>query len=187
MIITLAGHHGAGKSTLSKGLVEYYGLKSYSAGGMMRELAMERGISLLDLGREAEKDGGEIDRLLDARSVELGKKEDQFIIDGRLAFHFIPNSFKIFLTVPPEEAARRIYHDETRAGVESHVSIEDTIQNIRTRRESENLRYREYYGLDIYDMALYDLVIDTTGMRIHDVLEKTIEAIEAHKLKNFAG
>lgn len=153
----------------------------------MRELAMERGISLLDLGREAEKDGGEIDRLLDSRSTELGKREDHFIIDGRLAFHFIPHSFKIFLTVPPEEAAKRIYHDETRAGVESHVSIEDTIQNIRMRRESENLRYREYYGLDIYDMGLYDFVIDTTGMRIHEVLEKTIEAIESQKNRNPAA
>ena len=65
----------------------------------MRELAMERGVSLLDLGRDAERDGGEIDRLLDARSVELGQTHDKFIIDGRLAFHFIPNSFKIFLTV----------------------------------------------------------------------------------------
>lgn len=148
---------------------------------MMRELAMERGVSLLDLGRDAERDGGEIDKLLDARSVELGQTHDKFIIDGRLAFHFIPHSFKIFLTVPPEEAAKRIYHDETRAGIESHVSIEDTIKNIRTRRESENLRYREYYGLDIYDMSHYDLVIDTTGLKISDVLQRTIEAIEHRK------
>ncbi len=81
----------------------------------MRELAMERGISLLDLGREAERDGGIIDTLLDTRSADLGKNEDNFIIDGRLAFHFIPHSFKLFLTVPPEEAAKRIYHDESRA------------------------------------------------------------------------
>lgn len=144
----------------------------------MRELAMERGVSLLDLGREAERDGGIIDTLLDTRSEELGKNEDNFIIDGRLAFHFIPHSFKLFLTVPPEEAAKRIYHDGTRAGVESHVSIGDTIKNIRTRRESENLRYKEYYGLDIYDMNHYDFVIDTTGLAIQEVLDRTIAAID---------
>lgn len=81
----------------------------------MRELAMERGESLLDLGREAERDGGKIDRILDERTKLLGEKEDNFVIDGRLAFHYIPHAFKIFLTVPPEEAAKRIYHDESRA------------------------------------------------------------------------
>lgn len=144
----------------------------------MRELAMERGESLLDLGREAERDGGIIDTLLDERSMRLGEKEDNFVIDGRLTFHFIPHSFKIFLTVPPEEAARRIYLDESRSGVESHVSIEHTAENIRIRRISENLRYREYYGLDIYDMNHYDFVIDTTGLEIGDVLKKTIAAID---------
>lgn len=144
----------------------------------MRELAMERGVSLLDLGREAERDGGEIDRILDERTVELGTNEDNFIIDGRLAFHFIPHSFKIFLTVPPEEAARRIYHDESRAGVESHVSIEDTVNNIAIRRASENQRYKEYYGIDIYDMTKYDLVIDTTGKEIDEVFQTAVRALD---------
>ncbi len=76
---------------------------------------MERGISLMDISRDAERDGGVIDRILDERSQALGQTEDQFILDGRLAFHYVPHSFKIFLTVPPEEAAKRIYHDETRA------------------------------------------------------------------------
>jgi len=89
------------------------------------------------------------------------------------------------LTVPPEEAAKRIYHDESRAGIESHISIEDTVENIRTRRESENLRYREYYGLDIYDMSHYDFVIDTTGLKISDVLHRTIEVIE-HRKQNYS-
>ena len=146
----------------------------------MRELAMERGESLLDLSREAERDGGAIDKLLDERTKLLGETKDNFIIDGRLAFHYIPHAFKIFLTVPPEEAAKRIYHDESRAGVESHVDIADTIQNIRTRRVSEDTRYMEYYGIHIYDMSHYDLVIDTAGREIEDVLAEAIRAIEAY-------
>jgi CMP/dCMP kinase len=181
MIITLAWHHGAGKSTLSRGLVARYGLTSYSVGGMMRELAMERGESLLDLGREAERDGGAIDRALDARTRMLGETEDNFVIDGRLAFHYIPHAFKIFLTVPPEEAAKRIYHDASRAGVESHVDMIDTINNIRIRRVNEDTRYMEYYGIHIYDMSHYDLVIDTANRAIEEVLEEAIEAIERQR------
>ena len=114
MIITLGGHHGAGKSTLGKKLAEHFGFKRYSTGDFMRELAMERGISLIDLGREAERDGGVIDKILDDRQIALGKSEDNFIIDGRLAFHFIPQAKKIFLTVDPREAAKRIFTDESR-------------------------------------------------------------------------
>jgi CMP/dCMP kinase len=81
----------------------------------MREMAMERGISLIELGREAESDGGIIDHILDERQKKLGKEADDFIIDGRLAFHFIPEAVKIFLQVESHTAAKRIFSDESRA------------------------------------------------------------------------
>lgn len=177
-IITLGGHHGAGKSTLSHALVEYFGLKSYSTGGFMREMALERGISLIDLGREAERDGGIIDAILDDRQKAIGHTEDNFIIDGRLAFHFIPQGIKVFLTVDAEEAARRIFHDESRAGVELHADIHEATRNIQTRRQSEDDRYMKYYGIHIYDMSFYDIVIDTTHLSKEEVVQKVIEAIE---------
>ena len=49
MIITLGGHHGAGKSTLGVRLAEHYGYKKYSTGDFMRGLAMERGVSIIDI------------------------------------------------------------------------------------------------------------------------------------------
>ncbi len=65
--------------------------------------------------------------------------------------------------------------------MESHVSIEDTIHNIELRRESENIRYQQYYGINIYDMNLYDFVLDTTGRPIEEVLALTIAAIEKYQ------
>jgi cytidylate kinase len=177
MIITLWGHHGAGKSTLGKKLAEHFGFKRYSTGDFMRELAMERGISLIDLGREAERDGGVIDQILDDRQIALGKTEDNFIIDGRLAFHFIPHAKKIFLTVEAEEAAKRIFADETRHGVEIHETLEHATANIQIRRKSEDDRYMKYYGLHIYDMSLYDIVIDTTKKTPEEVFEEVKKQI----------
>lgn len=178
MIITLGGHHGAGKSTLGARLAEYYEYKRYSTGDFMRGLAMERGVSIIDIGREAEGDKGVIDAILDNRQRDLGKTEDDFIIDGRLAFHFIPHGVKIFLTVTPIEAAHRIYADATRQGVETHETIEHTVANIETRRASENDRYMKYYGLHIYDMDLYDIVVDTSNRTPDDVFELVIQSID---------
>lgn len=135
---------------------------------------MERGISLIDLGREAERDGGVIDKILDDRQIALGKSEDNFIIDGRLAFHFIPQAKKIFLTVDPREAAKRIFTDESRKWVETNDTIEHATENIKLRRESENERYMKYYGLHIYDMSLYDIVIDTTDRDAESVFKEVL-------------
>lgn len=144
----------------------------------MREMAMDRGISLIDLGREAQADGGLIDRTLDARQIELGKSEDDFIIDGRLAFHFIPDSLKIFLRVDAHEAARRIFHDESHGRtVESHASIDETAKNIEIRRSSEDERYMKYYGIHIYDMSFYDIVVDTTSQTPEQVFDTIMEQI----------
>ncbi len=144
----------------------------------MREMAMERGISLIDLGREAEMDGGLIDRTLDARQIELGKQENDFIIDGRLAFYFIPQSVKIFLRVDALEAARRIFHDESHGRtVENHSSIEEAAKNIEIRRQSEDDRYSKYYGIHIYDMSFYDIVVDTTSKTPEQVFELVMEQI----------
>lgn len=145
----------------------------------MRELAKERGISIMDLGREAEWDGGVIDAILDDRQKELWIKEDNFIIDGRLAFHFIPHGIKVFLTVTPLEAAHRIFADQTRQGVETHETIEHAVANIETRRASENDRYMKYYSLHIYDMDLYNIVVDTSNRTPDEVFETVIQSIDA--------
>lgn len=137
----------------------------------MRDMALERGISLIDLGREAESDSGLIDQILDERQKKMGETEDNFIIDGRLAFHFIPHAVKIFLQVESHEAARRIFHDETRSGVENHFDIEEASKNIEIRRNSENERYMKYYGVHIYDMNLYDIVVDTTHKTPEEVFQ----------------
>lgn len=145
----------------------------------MRGLALERGISIIELNQAAETDNGVIDAILDDRQKNLGKTEDNFIIDGRLAFHFIPHGIKIFLTVTPLEAAHRIYADATRQGVETHETIEHTVANIETRRASENERYMKYYGLHIYDMGLYDVVVDTSNRTPDEVFDSVIQSIDA--------
>lgn len=148
----------------------------------MRGLALERWVSIIDINREAETDGSIIDTILDDRQRDLGKVEDDFIIDGRLAFHFIPHAMKIFLTVTPLEAAHRIFTDSTRQGIETHETIEHTVVNIEIRRQSENDRYMKYYGLHIYDMDLYDVVIDTSSRTPDEVYNLVIQAIDAlHK------
>ena len=56
----------------------------------------------------------EIDQEIDNLTKSLSDKDESFILDSRMAWHFIPNSFKVFLKVQADIAAKRIYKDQDR-------------------------------------------------------------------------
>jgi len=175
MIITLGGTPGSGKSTVGKLLAKKLEYKHYSNGDFMREMAEERKISLLELSKMAEEDRG-IDEELDQRQIDLGMNEDDFVIDSRLGYHFIPNSVKVFLDADFEERARRIMADTIRK--ETNVNLESTRENISMREASEKKRYKEYYNQNPWDKKNYDLVVDTTSISPEEVVDKIIHYIE---------
>lgn len=175
MIITISGLPGSGKSSVSRLLAKRLGFRHYSIGDFMRSIARKRGLSLLELSKKAEQDRS-IDEELDSMQIGLGRKEDNFVIDSRLGFHFIPNSVKILLSVSEQEAARRIFsqlRDE-----KENTSLEQTLKSIRIRKASECKRYSEYYGLDCYDKRNYNLVIDTAPLSVEQVVERVAEFVK---------
>ena len=182
MIITISGAPGSGKSTVARLVAAKLGFRHYSAGDFMRDAAEKRGLSLMEISRIAEKNRS-IDEELDKRTIELGKKEDDFVMDSRLAYHFIPGSFKVFLTVDEKEAARRIFGDIQKKkqgrGVEKEsTTLPATLANIKKRKQSEQQRYRKYYGIDPYDKKQYDLMVDTTKTTQEAAVEKVIAAVK---------
>ena len=175
MIITISGKAGSGKSTIAKLLAKKLRLKHYSIGDLMREMAKEKNISLLELSKLAEKNHS-IDKGLDEKQIEL-RKENNFVIDSRLAAFFIPKAdFKIFLECEDKVRAERILKD-TRA-IEKSENINEAIKKIKRREESERKRYREYYNVDYYKRDLYDFIIDTTNLNIDEVINKTIKLLK---------
>lgn len=179
MIISIAGRAGSGKSSVGKELAKKLGYKHYSMGDFMGELAKERGVSLLKISKLAES-STEIDSLIDEKQKKLGNNEDDFVIDSRLGFHFIPKSIKVFLDVDIKVAAERIYNDE-RLDEQENTSLDTTEENIIKRTESEKKRYREYYNLNPYDPSNYDLLIDTTGQTIIEVVDEILDYLKSDK------
>jgi predicted cytidylate kinase len=176
MIVTIAGKPGSGKSTVAKKLAARLGLDHASAGDFMREMATERGISVLEFSARAEADPA-IDRAIDERSRRLGVESDGLVIDARLAWHFVPHSVKVFLDVALEVAAGRIFGDHRGSEMEN-IDLEATMRNIRRRSASESKRYADYYGIDYLDPKNYDLVIDTSSLSIDEVVDAIVEYVE---------
>ncbi|HWB88400.1 MAG TPA: cytidylate kinase family protein [Acidimicrobiia bacterium] len=172
MTITISGRPGSGKSVVASRVAAALGVRHVSAGDFMREMAAERGISILELSRLAEQDEA-IDAEIDGRTAYLAATGEDFVIDARLGWHFVPHSFKVFLDVRPEVAASRIY--EARRGAESeNVDLEMTKAAVESRTASEASRYMEYYGLDYADPGHYDLVIDTSDLNVDQVVDRIL-------------
>jgi predicted cytidylate kinase len=174
MKITISGKPGSGKSTVAKIVAERLGLKLYSVGDFMREIAKRRGMTLVELNRFAETDR-RIDDELDDRQIRL-RNEDNFVLNSRLGFNFIPDSVKVYLDVDVNKAAERILpmHREG----ESAKDLKEMKDEIEKRLNSETRRYKTYYGVDIHDKNHYDLVIDTSKITAAKVADKIVKFIK---------
>ncbi len=175
MIITISGKAGSGKSTTAKELAKKLNLNHYSIGDLMREIAKEKGISLMELSKQAEKDPS-IDKELDQKQIDLRKK-DNFVIDGRLTAFFIPNAdLKIFLDCDDGVRAERILKEGRKD--ENSNNIQELMEKIKQREQSEKKRYKEIYNIDYSDKKLYDLIIDTTNISPNEVIKRIMNAIK---------
>src|SRR4030067_215399 len=114
IIITIHGQAGSGKSSISKLLAKRLRYKHYSVGDLRRQIAKKHGIPLTELNKLGEKHDW-TDRGPDELQQELGKKEDNFVIDGRTCFFFIPHSFKVYLHADIKVRAKRVLKDERKA------------------------------------------------------------------------
>lgn len=189
MIVSLSGTHGSGKSTVAQVLAEKLGWPRYYMGGLRREAAKKRGLTLAEYNALGEKDPV-TDFEVDEYQRELGLKEDNFIIEGRTSWHFIPHSFKIYLDVKEEEGYRRIFghlqQKNDRNEDKNLASQEDVKKSLKARLASDRKRYRQYYGIDVNDLSHYDFYLDTTNLSPDQVASIVSEEIEKERLRRLA-
>lgn len=170
---------------VAKALAEALAVDHVSAGDFMREMASERGMTILELSRVAEGDDA-IDFEIDARSARLADSGQSFVMDARLGWHFIPHSVKVFLDVRPEVASSRVY-GAGRQTERENVDLDATVKAIAARTESERERYVGYYGIDYLDPVHYDLVVDTSDLTPAQVVERIVDHLRERGLVNATG
>jgi cytidylate kinase len=174
MFITVSGPAGSGKSTLAASLAEELGVEHVSGGDVFRELASERGLTPLELNRQAEEDDS-IDRDLDRRLRAIARERDALVLESRLAGWMAGDhaEFRLWLDAPLPVRAKRIANREQKP-------VETAREETEARAESEALRYREYYGIDIDDLSIYDLVVNTARWSPAGVRELVLAAVGSY-------
>ena len=179
MIITLTGVPGAGKSTIASMIAKKLNMPWYSIGDLRGKMADEKGITIDELNTIGETQPF-TDNEVDAYQEKLGREQDNFILDGRLSWHFVPQSFKIFLDVDEDEAARRIFEASKqglRKDEKPYQSAQEVKESIRARLASDQKRYKQYYDVDYLDRFNYDLVIDTTLLNPEQIINQILHSL----------
>jgi len=163
MRFSITGHLGSGKSTICKLLNKEFGFEIVSAGSLMREMAANKGVSVLDF-QKSSSNLEHVDNYIDSAIVAKNKgiaDDKNVIFDSRMAWHFLPETFKIFIVVSPYEAALRTYLTRTSKD-ETYTSVEEAMTKLIERRVVENRRYKALYEVNCEDLGNYDVVIDTS-------------------------
>ena len=171
MLLTISGLPGSGTTTVGKLLAEHYSVEIISAGDVFRGLAKERGVTLAEFGRLAESDPS-IDVEIDKRQSDIANSSDNLILEGRLAGQMAKKALKIWIKAPLEVRVKRIVDRE---GSSFEVRMQETVE----REASEALRYKEIHSIDVNDLSVYDLVVDSSRWNqfvITDMLKKAIDA-----------
>ncbi len=169
--ITLFGLAGTGTSSMGKILAKRLGYTFMSTGNIFRAKAESLGLSLHQF-EELCNENPEHDRALDQEVKNFGENNNNFVIESRLAWYFIPDSTKIKLHCDfPERIGRVAKRDA--------VTIEEA-EKLTTARESFGAqRYKEFYNIsDFAPDSAFDISIDTTTTPIEKVAERILNYLE---------
>ncbi len=180
MHITLTGNLGSGKSTICRILENRYGFEICSTGTVLRKIAEEMGLTVLELNQRMCSDPS-YDHMIDERTARISKEQadDKICFDSRLAWHFAEKSFKVFLSVDINEAARRVFNDN-RGDVEKYKDLADAKAQLIARAQTEDKRYRDIYGINYFDFNNYNLVLDSTNCTPEFLAERILKEHDAY-------
>ena len=116
--------------------------------------------------------------MIDERILETARSSPDIILESRLSAYMLHRNgipaFKIYLDASPEIRFARI-------GVREDESLEEAIRKTEERAESEARRYMMYYGIDIGDKSVYDLIVDTGDKTPEQVVDAILDGMEVFR------
>lgn len=173
--VVINGDLGSGKSTVSILLAQRLGIRRISVGDLYREMAQQRGMTALELNLHAELDD-KIDHYVDQLQADIATSGETLVVDSRLAWHFFKDALKVHLITDPRTAAHRVLGRPADT-VEGYASLQEALQQLAERSESERVRFLDRYGADKTNLRNYDLVCDSTRATPEQIVDHILDTL----------
>jgi CMP/dCMP kinase len=179
MRITVSGLPGSGTTSLSRYLAERHEFSMISAGEVFRQLAKENNMELAEFGELAKKDAS-YDKMIDARQKEIARERDDIIVEGRLSGWMVDDAdLRIWLYAPISCRINRIVFRDQVSDIKTaeHLTLE------RERCEAD--RYRTYYSIDISDLSIYHIILNSEHWDVEGlgaIINTAIERVKIARL-----
>ena len=171
MLITVSGLPGSGTTTVSRLVAAALGLERVPGGEVFRRMAEEAGMSLADFGAYAQQHP-EIDRELDDRLQRRAAAGD-CVVESRLAGWLARRgglrSVRVWVHCDDEVRAARVAERDA-------IPVEQALADNAERSDLERARYRAVYDLDLDDLTVYDLVLDSSATPAEDLAAAIVAA-----------
>jgi len=168
MHISITGDLGSGKSTVAKEICHELNYMYLSTGLIQRQLGIDKGMDTLEFNKYSD-DNKEVDDYIDQKLKDINYDSNLYVLDSRLAWFFVKNSFKVYLMTIDEVAASRVLTDKKRIGEPLAKDIQSKINDLKERQRSENNRFKKSYGIEPDIFRNFDLIIDTSTATISEV------------------
>jgi cytidylate kinase len=179
LVITVSGPHGSGRSSQAEYLSQEFGLRYISTGMLFREMAEQRGLSMEEMSKLAEENC-DFDIYLDERAKEESAKGG-VVIDATLAAWVATNpDLKIYLWAEFDDCVQRIAYREGRP-------LEEVVRETKIRELSEKDRFQKYYQIDIDDLSVYDVVLNTSLFSLEATSQILRKIVLEYKKSNFCS
>ena len=173
-VICISGMAGTGKSTLTKKLAEKFGLKCYSGGDALKELAATEGYDVARRGWWESTEGltflnerlkdPKFDKAVDAKLLEYAQ-QGNVLLDSWTMPWLLKDGFKIWLLASLDKRAARV-------AVRDKISVEEAFKVLEEKEGRTKAIYKELYGFSLgEDLSPFDLVLDTDNLTAQEVFE----------------
>lgn len=181
MRISISGLHGTGKSTVAQKIARHFSYAHYSTGELFRTLAAEKGYTLEQFSKIAEKDK-KIDLELDAL-IRKKAMEGNCVLDNQLSPYLLKDILDVSILLKcdfDERIHRMTSRDQSSFEQKKHETL--------VREDSEHKRFLDFYGIDLRDPGLilstFHLIMDTTHLSIESVEKIVITFLEQYLTSN---
>jgi cytidylate kinase len=181
IVLCISGMAGTGKSTLSKKIAVKYGLKCYSGGDALKELAKDEGYEITGEGWWESSEGlgflerrvkdPQFDRVVDSKLLGYAKLGD-VLLDSWTMPWLLEGGFKIWLMASFDKRAARVAERDK-------ISFDQAFLVLKEKEAQTKAIYKKLYGFNLgEDFVPFNFILDTDNLNADQVFAVLCQVID---------